>query len=119
LLPTGSVAISSRKSDFSDNEQWDTLGQVEAAYGNNADSWAGSVYAGVRNRSNRFDFAASIDKGDDYDFNGGTVAATEYDRKQYRLGYGHRFSSVDINLSTRPIRTILAATTALPEVMFR
>ncbi len=110
----GAVAISSRKSDFSDNDRWDTLGQVEAAYGNNADSWAGSVYAGVRNRSNRFDIAASIDKGDDYEFNGGTVAATEYDRKQYRLGYGHRFSSVDINLGAVINRTDESGTPALP-----
>ncbi len=110
----GAVAISSRKSDFSDNDRWDTLGQVEAAYGSNADSWAGSVYAGVRNRSNRFDIAASIDKGDDYEFNGGTVAATEYDRKQYRLGYGHRFSSFDINLSAVINRTDESGTPALP-----
>ncbi len=110
----GAVAISSRKSDFSDNDRWDTLGQVEAAYGSNADSWAGSVYAGVRNRSNRFDIAASIDKGDDYEFNGGTVAATEYDRKQYRLGYGHRFSSVDINLGAVINRTDESGTPALP-----
>ena len=110
----GAIAISSRKTGFSENDQWGTLGRVEAGYGANADSWGGSIYAGVHNETNWLDVAASIDKGDDYQFDGGTVAATQYDRKQYRLGYGHRFSRVDINLGAVINRTDESGTPALP-----
>ena len=110
----GAIAISSRKTGFSENDQWGTLGRVEAGYGANADSWGGSIYAGVHNRTNWLDVAASFDKGDDYQFDGGTVAATQYDRKQYRLGYGHRFSRVDISLGAVINRTDESGTPALP-----
>ena len=110
----GAIAINSRQTGFSENDQWGTLGRLEGGYGSNADSWGGSFYAGVHNRTNWFDVAASIDKGDDYQFDGGTVAASQYDRKQYRLGYGHRFSRVDISLSAVINRTGESGTPALP-----
>ncbi len=110
----GAIAISARRSDFSESDQWGTFGRVEAGYGNNADSWGGSVYAGVNNQANWLDVAASFDKGDDYEFDGGTVAATEYDRKQYRVGYGHRFNRVDLSLAAVINRTGVSGTPALP-----
>ena len=110
----GAIAISSQKSDFSENDHWGTFGRAEAGYANNADSWGTSIYAGVNNRVNRFDVAASLDEGDDYEFNGGTVAASEYDRKQYRLGYGHRFDRADISLAAVINRTGESGTPALP-----
>ena len=45
---------------------------------------------------------------------GGTVAATEYDRKQYRFGYGRRFTGADISLSAVINRTGESGTPALP-----
>ena len=110
----GAIAISSHRSDFSANDQWGTFGRVAAGYGNNADSWGGSVYAGAHNRVNWIDVAASFEKGDDYGFDGGTVAATEYDRKQYRVGYGHRFRRLDISLAAVINRTGASGTPALP-----
>lgn len=110
----GAIAISSKKGDFSEDDQWGTYGRVEAGYGNNADSWGGAVYAGVHNPANWLDVAASLDKGDDYEFSGGTVAASEYDRKQYRLGFGHRFNRVDISLGAVVNRTGESGTPALP-----
>ena len=45
-----------------------------------------SVFAGVHNASNWLDAAASRDKGDDYEFGGGVVRASQYDRERYRFG---------------------------------
>jgi iron complex outermembrane receptor protein len=110
----GAIAISSKTTGFAENGELDSFGRVEAGYGNNAGSWAGAVYTGIHNHANWFDVAASFDKGDDYEFNGGTVAASEYDRKQYRLGYGHRFSRADISLAAVINRTGESGTPALP-----
>jgi iron complex outermembrane receptor protein len=110
----GSIAISARNEGFSDLDEWGTFGRVETGYGGNANSWGAAVYTGVHNQVNWFDIAASLDKGDDYDFDGGTVAATEYDRKQYRLGYGHRFAHADISIGAVINRTDESGTPALP-----
>ena len=110
----GIIAISSRNGGFSDQEKWNSYGQLEAGYGNNANSWGLSVFTGVHNEKNQLDIAASVDKGDDYEFGGGTVAATSYDRSQYRLGYGHRFSAADMSIGAVINRTGESGTPALP-----
>jgi len=110
----GSIAISARKGDFSGDDTWGASGQVNASYGSNAASRGAAVYMGVHNRDNWFDIAASMDKGDDYEFAEGTVAATEYDRNQYRIGYGHRFSRAEISLGAVINRTGESGTPALP-----
>ena len=110
----GAIAMSSRRSDFSESDQWGTFGRMEAGFGHNANSWNAAVYTGVNNELNWLDVAASFDKGDDYEFDGGTVAATEYDRKQYRVGFGHRFSRADISLQAVINRTGETGTPALP-----
>jgi iron complex outermembrane receptor protein len=114
----GGIAIKSRKGDFSDEDRWTSYGQAQTVYGNNANSWSAAVFAGVRNQKNWLDISASLDKGDDYDFNGGTVAATEYDRNQYRLSYGHLFNQTILDLSVAINRTGKSGTPALPMDIF-
>lgn len=110
----GSIEIAARREGFAEQEKWGTFGRVEAGYGSNASNWGGVLYTGVNNRENWLDIAVSLDKGDDYEFAGGTVAATEYDRKQYRFGYGHRFSQTDLSLGVVINRTGESGTPALP-----
>jgi len=110
----GSIEIAARRQGFSEQERWGTFGRLEAGYGSNASSWGGVLYTGANNQDNWFDIAASLDKGDDYDFNGGTVAASEYDRKQYRFGYGHRFDRADVSMGAVINRTGESGTPALP-----
>jgi hypothetical protein len=87
----GGIEIKSRRGGFSSDESWAGYGNAEAGYGSNASSWNAAVFAGFHNHENWLDFAASLDRGDDYEFDGGVVAATEYDREQYRFGYGQRW----------------------------
>ena len=110
----GSIAMSAREKGFSEHNKWSTFGRVEGGYGSNAGNWGGALYTGIHNPDNWFDVAASSEKGDDYKFAGGTVAATEYDRKQYRLGYGHRFSKAELTLGVVINRTGNSGTPALP-----
>jgi len=110
----GSIAVSSRKGNFSEDDKWGTFGLLETGYGNNAKSWGAALYTGVHNQNNWFDIAVSADKGDDYEFDGGTVSASEYDRKQYRLGYGHRFKQAEVYFGAVINRTGESGTPALP-----
>jgi len=110
----GGVDISARRAGFADQDGWNGFGQAEAAYGTNADSLSASLYAGAHSMDNWFDLAVSTDKGDDYKFDGGTVATTEYERQQYRLGYGHQFSRAELVVAAVINRTGDSGTPALP-----
>jgi len=110
----GAISMTSESTGFAEDEQWRSNGRVEAGHGSNAGSWSGAARIGLNNAANWFDIAASFDKGDDYEFAGGTVAASEYDRKQYRLGYGHRFGGTDIDFGAVVNRTGKSGTPALP-----
>jgi iron complex outermembrane receptor protein len=110
----GAISITSQRTGFSESDDWDFNGRAEGGYGSNAGAWGGAIRAGLNNRTNWFGVAASFDKGDDYQFAGGTVAASEYDRMQYRLGYGHRFDSTAIEFGAVVNRTGKSGTPALP-----
>ncbi len=110
----GGIGISARRGDFSDFDEWSTYGEADASYGTNAASLSGAVFTGIHSRRNRLDFAASIDRADDYAFDGGVVAATAYEREQYRFGYGHDFGNAELAISAIANRTKPSGTPALP-----
>ena len=110
----GGIEIKSRRGGFSSDESWAGYGSAEAGYGSNASSWGAAFFAGFHNHQNWVDFAASLDRGDDYRFDGGVVAATEYDREQYRFGYGHRFAEAEFSVGAVINRTDASGTPALP-----
>lgn len=110
----GAIEIHSRKGGFTTSQDWSDFGLAEAAFGHNASHVHMSLYAGEHNQSNWITVAGSLDQGNDYQFADGDVAATEFDREQYRLGYGHRFDSLEITLATVVNRTGNSGTPALP-----
>jgi iron complex outermembrane receptor protein len=110
----GGISITSRHGEFSSSAEWSSYGVAEAGYGGNAASTGAAAFAGLRNEDNWLDLSVSLDRGDDYEFAGGEVAATEYERKQYRFGYGHRFTSAAISLGAVINRTGDSGTPALP-----
>lgn len=108
------IDIRSRSGGFASAQDWAAYGNATAGYGSNASAWNASAFAGMHNDKNWLDAAASIDQGDDYEFDGGTVSATEYDRAQYRFAYGHDFGRTDIAVRASINRTGNAGTPALP-----
>jgi iron complex outermembrane receptor protein len=110
----GGIEIQSRSGGFASEAGWSGYGNAEAGYGHNASAWNAAVFAGFHNDRNFVDFAASADRGDDYGFDGGTVSATEYDRAQYRFGYGHDFGATDLAVRAVVNRTGETGTPALP-----
>lgn len=110
----GGIHIESLKGGYSQDEEWSNYGNAEATWGSNASAWGGSLFTGFHNQDNRVDVAVSIDKGDDYKYNGGVASATQYDRSQYRLGYGRRFGETELGLGAVINRTGASGTPALP-----
>jgi iron complex outermembrane receptor protein len=110
----GAIRIESRSGEFSDSKEWSSYGSAEANYGSNASSWGAALFAGVNNAHHWLDLSASKDKGGNYEFDGGVVADSQYDREQYRLGYGHRFNEAEISFGAVINRTGETGTPALP-----
>jgi iron complex outermembrane receptor protein len=110
----GGIEIRSRRGEFAEDSTWSSYGDAQIGYGSNASAWNGALLAGFSNHRNRIDFAASFDRGDDYQFDGGTVAATEYDRAQYRFDYSHRFREAELGVGMVVNRTGASGTPALP-----
>ncbi len=108
------IEIRTRNGGFADEQGWSGYGNATLGYGDNASALGASVYAGLHDRRNWLDAAASLDRGDDYAFDGGTVAASEYDRAQYRFGYGRRIGEGELALRATVNRTGETGTPALP-----
>ena len=108
------IEIRTRSGGFSDRDGWSDYGNATLGYGDNADAFSAAVFAGLHDRDNWLDVAASLDRGDDYAFDGGTVAASEYDRAQYRVGYGRRIGDGELTLRATVNRTGETGTPALP-----
>lgn len=108
------IEIASRSGGFAAGPGGGTYGNATAGYADNASAWSASLFAGWHNENNWLDAAASVDRGDDYAFDGGTVRATEFDRSQYRFGYGRRFGDAEIALRAAVNRTGNTGTPALP-----
>jgi len=108
------IEIASRSGGFAAGPGGATYGNATAGYGDNASAWNASLFAGWHNENNWLDAAASVDRGDDYAFDGGTVRATEFDRSQYRFGYGRRIGEAEIALRAAVNRTGNTGTPALP-----
>jgi iron complex outermembrane receptor protein len=108
------IEISSKYADFSGGDDWGAFGNAEIGYGANNSAWNASVFAGFNNAANWISIAASTDQGDDYEFDGGTVLASEFDRNQYRLGYGHLFGETELVLKAAINRTGKAGVPGLP-----
>ena len=66
------------------------------------------------NRNHRIHLLGSHDEGDDYDFDGGTAAGTEYEKTFVGIGYGFTTGVNDFSLDLRRTNTDNSGTPALP-----
>jgi len=110
----GGISISSRRGDFAAGDEWSSYGYAEGGYGSNASGRGAAVFAGMHNHDNWIDLATSSDQADNYEFDGGVVAASGYDRSQYRFGYGRRIGAAELIVGAVANRTGPSGTPALP-----
>jgi len=86
----GTVRARSRQSRFTSEDAFDVRGSVGGAARSANDSASADVFVAAANRRHRVHFGAVSESGDDIDFGDGTIDASEFERDQARVGYGHR-----------------------------
>jgi iron complex outermembrane receptor protein len=110
----GTVKATSIRSDFGTGDSMESQGTVTLSGATVNDSFAAGVMAGVANRTQRFHMAGSRERGDDIEFDGGTIRPSEHERDNYSLGYGYRQSGHTFSLDVTHNDTGPTGTPSLP-----
>ena len=95
----GSMTAESRKSEFSPSNEFDFHGLAALGYSDMDGGLSSSVFGSYANNQHRFHASMSKEHGDDYDFDGGDLDPSQYDRDAYTVGYGTRFGAHELGFN--------------------
>lgn len=110
----GTIRAQSRKSRFTEDAAFSTSGRVKGSARSVNDGLSEALFAEIANRHHRLHVAAARDTGDDTEFGLGSIAATEFERDQYRLGYGFRGGLGELGLDVSYTETRDSGNPSLP-----
>jgi iron complex outermembrane receptor protein len=110
----GHVRANLKKGEFGASEDPEVHAEISASGQTVDDGYAGDGLFSVANRNHRAFLSASREDGDDYDFSGGQVTPTEYERDYFGVGYGYRWRGQEVGLEFRRNETGHTGTPALP-----
>lgn len=113
----GAVTAYWKKPDYADssnNSQWQFRGDTELSLESVTGGGSLAGVMGLSSRNQRIYVAGSIDRGDDYAAAAGDVAATEYRRDLYGLGYTAVFGIHEVEVNLHRIETDDSGTPSLP-----
>ncbi|MEW5011381.1 MAG: TonB-dependent receptor [Cycloclasticus sp.] len=95
----GSMSAESRKSRFADNDEFEHHGLASLGYSDVDAGVSSSLFTSYANNQHRFHASLSQEQGDHYEFDGGAVKPSQYDRDAYTLGYGTRTGAHELALN--------------------
>ncbi|MEZ5543157.1 MAG: TonB-dependent receptor [Pseudomonadota bacterium] len=106
----GTMHARSIRPAFGGGDDMEARGSLRLSGATVNDAGAAGVLAGVTNRTHRFYLSGSRERGDDIEFDGGTIRPSRHERDSYGLGYGYRrdghAADVDVaHLDTGPTGT--------------
>ena len=110
----GTIEAEPLRSHFTDTDQISLSGLLDAGYHSVDNGYGVDLFASLANRHHRAHIAASRESGDDTEFDKGTIHPTEYERDNYRLGYGYRQGAHQVGLEYERNDTGQTGTPALP-----
>ncbi len=97
----GTVQANLKTSVFSDSAAWKFSGNVVADGHTVDEGGGGGGILSIANNRHRFHVLGTYETGDDFDFPGGTVRASEYERWAVGAGYGIKLGDSELSLSYR------------------
>jgi len=107
----GLIEAQSKKAEFTSDHEFDSQGDIVASAMSN-DGYAASGVIGAANVNHRLQIVGSYEDGDDMEYGGGTIGATQYERSTFGAGYGYRWDYSDIGLDYSYTETDLTGTPA-------
>lgn len=110
----GAATARWKRPSFSEDGSWDWYGDSEVSAGSAAGSTSGSLIFGGSNANHRIYGVGNLDQGGNYESANGEVAATQYNRAVYGVGYGFRGGAHEIHFDAHRIETEDSGTPTLP-----
>ena len=110
----GSMSTESRKSHFTDSADFETHGIASFGYSEVDNGLTGSLLSTYSNDTHRFHASVSKEQGDNYEYDGGEVDPSQYDRDAYTVGYGFRQGAHDLGFNYTNNDTGHTGTSSLP-----
>ena len=110
----GAATASWKRPQFNDSDGWDWHGDSELSAGSAAGSTSGSLILGGSNANHRLYGIGNLDRGDNYESARGEVAATQYSRAIYGVGYGFQSGAHEVLFDAHRIETEDSGTPTLP-----
>lgn len=110
----GAATAHWKRPQFNDGDGWDWHGDTELSAGSAAGSTSGSLILGGSNANHRLYGIGNLDRGDNYESANGEVAATQYSRAIYGVGYGFQSGSHEVLFDAHRIETEDSGTPTLP-----
>ncbi len=95
----GSMTAESRKSEYSASDEFEFHGLASLGVSDVDAGLSSSVFGSYANKQHRFHASLSKEQGGDYDFDGGDLDPSQYDRDAYTVGYGTRFGEHELGLN--------------------
>jgi len=92
----GSMSAESRKSKFASSEEFELHGLASLGYSDVDAGLSSSLFTSYANNQHRFHASLSKEQGDDYEFDGGKLDPSQYDRDAYTVGYGTRMGAHEL-----------------------
>ena len=110
----GTMMANSKKAEFTNSDEAEFHGQANAGYASNGQTRQVGLTANVANKNHRLQVSGSSDRGDDSDFDGGSIRNTEYERDTANISYGFQDNGFGADLSVNHLDIGETGTPALP-----
>jgi len=110
----GTIMANSKQAEFGSGDQAEFHGNANAGYAENGDSRYASILASIANKNHRFQVAGSVDRGDDLEFDGGTIDPSRHERDTVGVNYAFQQDGTNLELDVEHHDTGETGTPALP-----
>ena len=110
----GTIMATSKKAEFATGDNAEFHGDINAAYAENGQTRNASGLLSIASKNHRLQITASVDRGDDLEFDDGDILPTEHERDTLGLGYAFQNGSQSLSLSANHHDTGKTGTPSLP-----
>lgn len=110
----GTITAESKQTEFGQSDEAEILGNANAGYTSNGHTRQLGLTTAIANQHHRLQISGSSDRGDDLDFNGGTIRSSRQDRDTVGLNYGYQNNGQTFDAGVEHIDIGPSGTAALP-----
>lgn len=110
----GTIRVESEGSEFGFSDRFETRADVEASAGSVNNRTGLGLGVSRANNTHRLHLRGSVEQGDDMDFANGTIRPTEFERRNFTVGYGFRRDGQEWGMDLRRNDTDDTGTPSLP-----